>query len=147
MRRLRLPATVTGWHVARGLLLGAALGLLLPAVASAHADLASAEPALSGGAVTTALYSELALTAQTLWLGALLVDVVVLGLARRAAEASERHLALAATRRLLWLARGALVLALGALVSEVLSLALQGTGDDWARAVAPETIGGMLGSQ
>jgi copper transport protein len=106
-----------------------------------------ADTTLSGGAVTTALFSWLALTAQTLWLGALLIDMVVLGPARRAVEESERRLALAATRRLLWLARGALVIALGALVTELLSLALQGTGDDWARAVAPETLGGMLASQ
>src|SRR5919199_3438428 len=106
-----------------------------------------ADTTLSGGAVTTALFSWLALVAQTLWLGALLVDVVVLGPARRAVEVSERRLALAATRRLLWLARGALVIALGALVTELLSLALQGTGEDWARAVAPETLGGMLASQ
>jgi putative copper export protein len=97
--------------------------------------------------VTTALFSWLALTAQTLWLGALIIDVVVLGPARRAAEVSERRLALAATYRLWRLARGALVIALWALVAEVLSLALQGTGDDWARAVAPETLGGMLASQ
>src|SRR5919204_3985646 len=228
MQRLGVPATVTGWHVARGLFLGAALWLLLPAVASAHAHLTSADPApgsiivhapavasflfdeplnpaltrvhitnssgravaateghlvpghngelwqvplpplaagtysvfwtaesatdghvmssfytfrvaspggsadrgiaaglgraehrgglagpradttLSGGAVTTALFSWLALVAQTLWLGALLVDVVVLGPARRAVEESARRLALAATRRLLWLGAGGL---------------------------------------
>jgi copper transport protein len=97
--------------------------------------------------VTTALFSWLALAAQALWLGTLIIDVVVLGPARRAVEVSERRLALAATHRLSRLARGALVIALWALVAEVLSLALQGTGDDWARAVAPETLGGMLASQ
>jgi len=37
MHRRRVPTTVTAWHVARGLLLDAALWLLLPAVASTHA--------------------------------------------------------------------------------------------------------------
>ena len=45
MQRLGVPATVTGWHVARGLFLGAALWLLLPAVASVHARCAWADPA------------------------------------------------------------------------------------------------------
>src|SRR2546423_4206962 len=254
MRRLRLPATITGWQVARGLLLGAALWLLWPAVASAHAHLASADPApdsivvrapavasflfdeplnpaltrvritdssgravaatdghlvsghngelwqvplpplaagtysvfwtsesaddghvmssfytfrvaspggsadkgvaaglgladhreglagpradttLSGGAVTTALFSWVALTAQTLWLGALLVDVVVLGPARRAVEASERRLALAATRRVLWLARGAGGFALGGLGAGPLGLGPPGDRAGLARA-------------
>src|ERR671938_682240 len=45
MRRLRVPATGTGWDVTRGLFLGAALWLLLPAVGSAHARCAWADPA------------------------------------------------------------------------------------------------------
>jgi hypothetical protein len=45
MHRLHVSATATGWHVARGLFLGAASWLLLPAVASAYARCAWADPA------------------------------------------------------------------------------------------------------
>jgi len=55
---------------------------------------------LLGGAVAVALATWLGLMAQALWLGALVIDLAVLGPARRAGETPEGRLAAAATRPL-----------------------------------------------
>jgi len=102
---------------------------------------------LPGGAVAMALATWLGLMAQALWLGALVIDLAVLGPARRAGETPERRLAAAATRPLWVVMRVALLVVLVALGVEVLSLALAGTGGDWGRAIAPTTLGGILTGQ
>jgi copper transport protein len=102
---------------------------------------------LGGGAVAMALCAALGLMAQALWVGALAVDLLVLGPARRAPQTPEAPLAQAATPRLWALIRGAPLVAAGALLGEVVILALQGTGGTWARALAPATLGGILASQ
>jgi copper transport protein len=102
---------------------------------------------LGGGAVAMALCRALGLMAQALWLGALIVDLLVLGPARRAPQSPEARLAQAAAPRLWALIRGAPLVAAGALMGEVVILALQGTGGAWGRALAPATLGGILASQ
>lgn len=102
---------------------------------------------LSGGAIATGLFVWLGLLAQTIWLGALVIELFVLAPARGTAKASQASLAQAATPRLWWMVRGGLVVALWALIAEVVSLAVQGTGGDWGRALAPDTLGGVLSSQ
>jgi len=102
---------------------------------------------LGAAALTTALIHWVTLAAQALWLGALLVEFVVLAPARRAETHPAGRLARAATGRLWRLGRGALVVAALALIGEMLSLAVQGTGGDWARALDPATMGGILSSQ
>jgi hypothetical protein len=100
------------------------------------------------GAVTgTALLQWLGLMAQALWLGALVIELAVLAPARRAGTTPAARLAWVAAPRLWWLARAAPVVAVWVLVGEVLSLAVQGTGGDWGRALAPATLGGILSSQ
>jgi len=99
---------------------------------------------VTGGTIAVALAAWLGLLAQALWLGALVIDLAVLGPARRAWETPEARLAWAAGRRLWRLMQGALVVVMAALVVEVLGLALQGTGGDRGRAVAPATLGGIL---
>ena len=103
--------------------------------------------ALSGSVAATTIFSWLGLMAQALWLGALVIELAVLAPARRAVTTSAARLAWAAAPRLWWLARAAPVVAVWALVGEVLSLAVQGTGGDWGRALAPATLGGILSSQ
>jgi copper transport protein len=103
--------------------------------------------ALSGGVVATTIFSWLGLMAQALWLGALVIELAVLAPARRAVQTPAARLAWAAAPRLWWLARAAPVVAVWVLVGEVLSLAVQGTGGDWGRALAPATLGGILSSQ
>ncbi len=100
-----------------------------------------------GGAVAVALATWLGLMAQALWLGAVVIDLAVLGPARYAGETPEGRLASAATRPLWMVMRVALVVVLVSLGAEVLSLALAGTGGDWSRAVAPATLGGILSGQ
>jgi copper transport protein len=102
---------------------------------------------LSGGAALTALLKWLGLMAQALWLGAPVIELTVLAPARRAGQTPAARLAWAAAPRLWGLARAAPVVALAALVGELLSLAVQGTGGDWGRALAPATFGGILSSQ
>src|SRR2546421_6106409 len=102
---------------------------------------------LSGGVIAITLVSWLGLMAQALWLGALVIELAVLAPARRAVQTPVARLAWAAAPRLWWLARAAPVVAVWALVGEVLSLAVQGTGGDWGRALAPATLGGILSSQ
>ena len=106
-----------------------------------------AEPALNGGTVAVALLHAIGLMAQALWLGALLVELVVLAPARRRAGSPQARLAWAAAPRVWWLVRGAPVVAVWALAAEVVSLALEGTGGDWNRALDPGTLGGILSSQ
>ncbi|HKO23617.1 MAG TPA: CopD family protein, partial [Chloroflexota bacterium] len=103
--------------------------------------------ALSGGVAASTLFSWLGLMAQALWLGTLVIELAVLAPARRAVKTPAARLAWAATARLWWLARAAPVVAVWALVGEVLSLAARGTGGDWGRALAPATLGGILSSQ
>ena len=100
-----------------------------------------------GGAVAVALTTWLGLMAQALWLGALMIDLAVLWPARQAWETPEAHLAAAAGRRLCRLTQASLIIVLVALIAEALSLALQGTGGDWGRAIAPATIRGILSGQ
>jgi len=102
---------------------------------------------LPGGAVAVALATWLGLMAQALWLGALVIDLAVLGPARRVGATPEGRLAAAATRPLWVVMRVALLVVLVALGAEVLSLALAGTGGDWGRAIAPTTLGGILTGQ
>ncbi len=102
---------------------------------------------LDAGAVATALLHWLGLMAQALWLGALLVELLVLAPARRLRETPAARLAWHATPRLWWLVRFAPVVVVWALAGEVVSLALQGTGGDWGRALAPDTLAGILSSQ
>src|SRR5919199_4520032 len=103
--------------------------------------------ALSGGVAATTIFSWLGLMAQALWLGALVIELAVLAPARRAVKSPAACLAWAAAPRLWWLARAGPVVAVWALVGDVLSLAVQGTGGDWGRALAPATLGGILSSQ
>src|SRR5207244_7986364 len=100
--------------------------------------------ALSGGVIAITIFAWLGLMAQALWLGALVIELAVLAPARRAAKTPAARLAWAAAPRLWWLARAAPVVAVWALVGEILSLAVQGTGGDWGRALAPATLGGIL---
>lgn len=100
---------------------------------------------LGGDALITALLHWLGLVAQALWLGALLIDLVVLPRSRRTTTV-EARLALVALPRLARLIRGSVAVTLVALLGEVLSLALQGTGGDWRRALTPATLGGLLSS-
>jgi len=102
---------------------------------------------LGVGAVATVLLHWLGLMAQALWLGALLVELLVLAPARRLRETPAARLAWHATPRLWWLVRFAPVVVVWALAGEVVSLALQGTGGDWGRALAPDTLAGILSSQ
>ncbi len=102
---------------------------------------------LDAGAVATALLHWLGLMAQALWLGALLVELLVLAPARRLRETPAARLAWHAAPRLWWLIRFAPVVVVWALAGEVVSLALQGTGGDWGRALAPDTLAGILSSQ
>ena len=101
---------------------------------------------IGGGAAVIAFFSWLGLMAQALWLGALVVELAVLAPVRGGATARAR-LAWAAAPRLWWLVRGALAVTLAALVLEIVSLAVQGTGGDWGRALAPATLGGIFSSQ
>jgi copper transport protein len=102
---------------------------------------------LGGGAVAMALGVAVGLMAQALWVGALVVDLLVLGPARRAPQSPDARLAQAAAPRLWALICGAALVAAGALMGEVVILALQGTGGSWGRALAPATLGGILASQ
>lgn len=102
---------------------------------------------IGGGTVAVAGPYWLELMAEALWLGALVIDLAVLAPARRTGMTPEARLAAASTPRLCWLVRGALIAAALALALEVLSLAAQGTGGDWGRALAPTTLGGILSSQ
>ncbi len=86
---------------------------------------------LDAGAVATALLHWLGLMAQALWLGALLVELLVLAPARRLRETPAARLAWHAAPRLWRLVRFAPVVVVWALAGEVVSLALQGTGGDW----------------
>src|SRR5207248_4741773 len=81
------------------------------------------------------------------WLGALVIDLAVLAPVRRAVKTPAARLAWAATPRLWWLARAAPVVAVWALVGQVVSLAMEGTGGDWGRALAPAALRGILSSQ
>jgi len=102
---------------------------------------------LGVGATATALLQWLGLMAQALWLGALLVELLVLAPARRLRATPAALLAWHAAPRLWWLVRVAPVVGVWALAGEVVSLALPGTGDDWGRALAPDTLTGILSSQ
>jgi len=102
---------------------------------------------LGTGALATALAHWVSLMAQALWLGALIVELVVLAPARRSTAPAEARLAWAATRRVWWLVRATIVVTAVALAGEVLSLALQGTGGDLGHALDPGTLGGILSSQ
>jgi len=107
----------------------------------------SGELGLDAGAVATAVLQWVGLMAQALWLGALLVELLVLAPARRVRETLAARLAWHAASRLWWLVRLAPVVVVWALAGEVVSLALQGTGGDWGRALAPDTLAGILSSQ
>jgi len=100
---------------------------------------------LGSDALITALLHWLGLVAQALWLGALLIDLVVLPRSRRTPTV-EARLAWVALPRLARLIRGSIAVTLVALLGEVLALALQGTGGDWRRALTPATLGGLLSS-
>ena len=102
---------------------------------------------ISGRTTVTAIPYWLELMAEALWMGALVIDLAVLGPARRMSLTPDARLAAASTPRLWWVVRGALIAAALALALEVLSLAVQGTGDDWGQALAPATLGGILSSQ
>ncbi len=104
-------------------------------------------PAIDGGMIAITFFSWLGLMAQALWLGALVVELAVLAPARRGGKIAEARLAWAAAPRLWLLARGAPPLLAATLLGQVVSLAVAGTGGDWGRALAPATLGGILGSQ
>ncbi len=104
-------------------------------------------PAIDGGMIAITFFSWLGLMAQALWLGALVVELAVLAPARRKSDTAEARLAWAAAPRLWRLARGAPPLLAATLLGQVVSLAVAGTGGDWGRALAPATLGGILGSQ
>jgi copper transport protein len=123
------------------------VGAVTGAAAGVYGSGDRAGAGLNDGAMAVALAAWLGLMMQALWLGALVIDLAVLGPARRARETPEARLAWAAGRRLWALMRAALVVGIGALLAEVISLALQGTGGDWGRAVAPATLGGILSGQ
>ncbi len=115
--------------------------------AAATVTTAAAGPPIDGQAVAITAFIWLGLMAQALWLGALVVELVILTPARRRDGTAEAHLAWAATPRLWNLARVSPPVVILALVGQILSLALAGTGGDWARALAPTTLGGILSSQ
>jgi copper transport protein len=102
---------------------------------------------IGAGAAATALSTWLGLMAQALWLGALVVELAVLSPARRAPATAPARLAWAAAPALWALVRGSICVTLLALILDQLSLAVQGTGGDWVRALAPATVGGILSSQ
>lgn len=102
---------------------------------------------LGTGAVISMLFSWLGQMAQALWLGALMVELLVLSPARRAVQTPEADLARAATRRVWSIVQGAPLIIAVSVAGEVISLALQGTGGDWTRALAPATLGGILSSR
>ncbi len=104
-------------------------------------------PSIDGGMAAITFFSWLGLMAQALWLGALVVELAVLEPARRAGKIAEARLAWAAAPRLWRLARGAPPVLAATLLGQVVSLAVAGTGGDWGRALAPATLGGILGSQ
>jgi len=107
----------------------------------------AAGPSIDGGMIAITLFSWLGLMAQALWLGALVVELAVLAPARRRSDSAEARLAWTAAPRLWLLARGAPPLLAATLLGQVVSLAVAGTGGDWGRALAPATLGGILGSQ
>src|SRR5256714_3336743 len=127
----------------------AGLGAVTGAAAGSYGGLTGTGSgvALSGGVLATTVFSWLGLMAQVLWLGTLVIGLAVLAPARRAVSSPSARLAWAATPRLWRLARAAPVVAVWALVGEVVSLAVQGTAGDWGRALAPATLGGILSSQ
>ena len=102
---------------------------------------------LDGGSAVTALFTWLGFLAQSLWLGALIVEVAVLVPARRARQTPQARLAWAAAPRLCWTVRAALVLTLCALVGEIVSLATQAGGGDWGAALSGVTLRGLFSSQ
>ncbi len=104
-------------------------------------------PAIDGGMIAITLFSWLGLMAQALWLGALVVELAVLAPARRRSDNAGARLAWVAAPRLWRLARGAPPILGAALLGQVVSVAVAGTGGDWGRALAPATLGGILGSQ
>ncbi|HZS90182.1 MAG TPA: copper resistance protein CopC [Chloroflexota bacterium] len=116
----------------------------LGGVGGAQAGLA---PAIDGGALAVSFFTWLGLMAQALWLGALIVELAVLAPARRRVGTAEAALAWTAAPRLWRLVRAAPPAILAALLGQMLSLALAGTGGDWLRALAPATLGGLLSSQ
>jgi len=107
----------------------------------------AAGPSIDGGMIAITFFSWLGLMAQALWLGALVVELAVLAPARRRSDTAEARLAWAAAPRLWRLARGAPPILGAALLGQVVSVAIAGTGGDWGRALAPATLGGILGSQ
>lgn len=102
--------------------------------------------AISADAATLALFIWFGQMAQALWLGALIVELAILAPARRLATA-QGDLARAATRRVWALGCGAMLATMASLLAQLVCLAVQGTGGDWARALARGTLGGMLSSQ
>ncbi len=108
---------------------------------------AASGPAIDGGMIAIALFSWLGLMAQALWLGALVVELAVLAPARRRSNSADARLAWVAAPRLWLLARCAPPVLAATLLGQVVSIAVAGTGGDWGRALAPATLGGILGSQ
>jgi len=104
-------------------------------------------PAIDGGMIAITFFSWLGLMAQALWLGALVIELAVLAPARRRSDNADARLAWVAAPRLWRLARGAPPILGAALLGQVVSVAVAGTGGDWGRALAPATLGGILGSQ
>ncbi len=127
---------------AMGAVTGAAAGAMGGATGSG-----SALFAIGADAATTALFIWLGQMAQALWMGALIVELAVLARGRRSSTEQEAALAGAATRRVWLLGVGALAGILASLLGELICLAVQGTGGDWARALAPATLGGIFSSQ
>jgi len=104
-------------------------------------------PAIDGGMIAITLFSWLGLMAQALWLGALVVELAVLAPTRRRSDNAAARLAWVSAPRLWLLARGAPPVLAATLLGQVISIAVAGTGGDWGRALAPATLGGILGSQ
>ena len=125
---------------------GGAAGGMAP-VPSAMPGMAASGPVIDGQALAISLFIWAGLIAQALWLGALIVDLAVLGPARREDGAAEARLAWAAAPRLWTIVRLSPPLALLALLGQVVCLAFAGTGGDWSQALAPATLGGILSSQ
>jgi copper transport protein len=103
--------------------------------------------AIGNGAAVVALFAWLGQVAQALWLGALVIELAVLGPARRGGESPEARLARLATPRSWRLGIAALIGAAVSAFAEMVSLAVQGTGGDWGTALSPATLAGMLSSQ